>query len=573
MFPTESIRQYVALSFAQRIDELAKAYATEVTNLRRNSSPGSGAYFNGLVQAGVRQAKARIEAWIEIVRAACKEASRPIDNEVRTYMLAEVHNMCTAEKGKIAGSLALALTQSGMKAAPGLEQSLVAEVDREVSVIESKIRREFKIEELKENVKKGADTGTPPQTTAPPPSAPRTHQASDRVEPAHAVPKASHYYWQFLKRFGQECYRSWRKEIFAAVILTPITYLLTKQDKNALENAMVALEANITLFSAYVVFHLIRTPYLLHRERLRPDQRGEQPIHGKFGLLGCFLLLAIAAAVAYRVVNPWVFEPPNITVKSPPAPTITQAPSPAPTQAPPARNASRSTQPASTGPAVAAQPAGQQPVQPNQQGSPSAAPQTQLDRLILEDRNLTPGDRDRLSNALFEYAQFLEQGRALGYKVNNEFAKLNQDRQNGMLSKDVDEHIKILHDMDAPAWAYYKAMTQIQEKWKYYQDQADYIFGDNPYNLGPNALINVIEGMVNYLSNWSKISNKDQGEILNLEAAQQNDFNDSLSRYFRWITECLQRLDQIKQSIQPNGIVQPLPSSTPAPAPGTFTMN
>lgn len=210
------------------------------------------------------------------------------------------------------------------------------------------------------------------------------------------------------------------------------------------------------------------------------------------------------------------------------------------------------------------------------QGPPmgsGAAPVTQLDRLVETDRNLTPGDRDRLSNALYEYNEFLEQGRTLGYTLSNEFVKLSQDRQSGALASNVAEHIKSIRAMDAPAWAYYHSFDRIQAKWKYYQEQTAYLFGDNPYNLGPNALINAIEGIANHLTDWSTIPDKSQRPILNIEAAQQNDFEQGLREYFDWITGCQQRLEQIRQSIQPNGVVRPIPSRTPATAPAMFTSN
>lgn len=221
-------------------------------------------------------------------------------------------------------------------------------------------------------------------------------------------------------------------------------------------------------------------------------------------------------------------------------------------------------------PQAPGQPLSQPSTQQSPQMNQGVAPATQLDRLIQTDRNLTPGDRDRLSNALYEYSQFLEQGRTLGYTLNTEFGKLNQDRQSGVLARNVDEHIKSLREMDAPAWAYFHAFDQIQAKWKYYQDQTTYLFGDNPYNLGPGALINAIEGMANHLSDWSKITNRDQQAILNIEAARQTDLEQALRKYFDWINGCQQRLDQIRQSIQLNGIVRPIPNQTPAPAPAMF---
>jgi DMSO/TMAO reductase YedYZ heme-binding membrane subunit len=129
-----------------------------------------------------------------------------------------------------------------------------------------------------------------------------------QMELAHRSLKASSYYWEFLKRFGAVCFRTWRQEIAGAFAVTLITYILTNQEKDAWQIASTALEANLIWFSAFVFVHLIRTPYLLHREHLRPDLGGERVVRRIFGLIGAVLLLAIFAAASYRVIRPWLFQ-------------------------------------------------------------------------------------------------------------------------------------------------------------------------------------------------------------------------------------------------------------------------
>lgn len=187
----------------------------------------------------------------------------------------------------------------------------------------------------------------------------------------------------------------------------------------------------------------------------------------------------------------------------------------------------------------------QPPAQVNQ-----AAPPTWLERVTQINKNLAKGDRDRLSDAFFDYSKFLDQGSDLYYSANSEGGQIQQGRENGSIAKDFDVHIKKLRDADVSAKAYSKAFTQIRDKWKYYPDQTGYIFGDNPDNLGPNTLINGVSAFANYLDNWAKISNKDEQSILILLAYQQNEFSDSLNRFMRWIQGCEQRLEQMKKSIQ-----------------------
>jgi hypothetical protein len=197
-------------------------------------------------------------------------------------------------------------------------------------------------------------------------------------------------------------------------------------------------------------------------------------------------------------------------------------------------------------PAVVVQPLEQPSVQRNQ----GTTPQTQLERLIQTDKNLPKGDRDRLADAFFDYAKVLEEGSAIYYKANNEGAEIQHAREDGSIANNFETHVKKLRELTASAWVYAKAFPQIRDKWKYYPDQTDYIFGDNPDNLGPYTLINASDAYANYLENWGKISNKDQQGVLILLASQQNDFNDSLTRFVHWKQGCEQRLEQMKKSIQ-----------------------
>jgi truncated hemoglobin YjbI len=96
MFPTHPIRNYINLSFAKKIDEVARTYAAEVTAARLKMQGRSGMRIRAIMQPAIGAAKARVDSWLQIVRDACKEADRPVDNEVRAYMLAEVHKMCEA---------------------------------------------------------------------------------------------------------------------------------------------------------------------------------------------------------------------------------------------------------------------------------------------------------------------------------------------------------------------------------------------------------------------------------------------------------------------------------------------
>jgi hypothetical protein len=247
--------------------------------------------------------------------------------------------------------------------------------------------------------------------------------------------------------------------------------------------------------------------------------------------------------------------------------------------APPQTDASRRTRAPKSSPQAGASGGptrdamGQVPSQTSPQAAQSPPAATFLDRVVRENRGLTPDDRNRLSTELYECDQFIKQSQAVGNKLNTEFGKLSNDRQSGALARNVDDHIRFFRDLDTSAWSQYHGLQRLQEKWQYFPDQTEYVFDDNPFNAGEGMLVNAVEGMVGSLTSWSKISNRDQQEILNIEAQQQADFEKGLRQFFDWANGALERAKQMRQSLDPNGVVQPIPSNTSAPAPAMFSSN
>jgi hypothetical protein len=391
----------------------------------------------------------------------------------------------------------------------------------------------------------------------------------------YRVGKPSTYYWEFLSQWGKECYSSWRREIFIAVVLSFLIYLVSWREKGAWESTKDTLEGNLLLFLIFVVIHLARVPYLLHRDRMHPIEGGTPYIRRGFGIFGIALAIIVLSSAAYGIVELWLGKAPIIamTICAPPPP-IASNPIP-PTKerdtTPSSKSAgqpARSAIPPNTSAPVVVT---QAPVQSSQAAQPQA-PATFLDRVVQENRGLTPDDRNRLSTELYECDQFIKQSQTVGYKLNSEFGKLTNDRQSGALAKNVEDHIKFLRDLDTPAWDQYHGLQKFQDKWQYFPDQTEYVFGDNPFNAGVGLLVNATEGIANMLTSWSKISNRDQQDILNLEAQQQTDFEANLRHFFDWANVSLQRIKQMRQSLDPNGVVQPLPTGVVAPAAGMFTM-
>jgi hypothetical protein len=85
-----------------------------------------------------------------------------------------------------------------------------------------------------------------------------------------------------------------------------------------------------------------------------------------------------------------------------------------------------------------------------------------------------------------------------------------------------------------------------------FREQTEYIFGDNPDNDGPGALINAAEGYRNYLDWWDTIQTKEkeQRPILNLLTVGQNEFQSRMKTFGKWHGECANRLTEMRNSIR-----------------------
>jgi hypothetical protein len=83
-----------------------------------------------------------------------------------------------------------------------------------------------------------------------------------------------------------------------------------------------------------------------------------------------------------------------------------------------------------------------------------------------------------------------------------------------------------------------------------FRAQEDYIFGNNPDNEGPNALINAAQGYSIYLDWWSAVQNKDQKPVLLLLSVAQDDYTKRVKGFSNWQQGCVTRLAEMRSSIQ-----------------------
>ena len=184
------------------------------------------------------------------------------------------------------------------------------------------------------------------------------------------------------------------------------------------------------------------------------------------------------------------------------------------------------------------------------QACPGAPPPTSGDRVLATNARLTEADRNRFSNALAESEDSLNQGTSIVSKISNEGSSLDHAYRDGTIAKEAKAHQKVLSDLAAEAWKYQKAFPALRYKWNIFGEQTEYIFGDNPDNLGPNALINAAEGYRDYLGMWNVIDNKEPPPVLNLLTFAQNEFQARINTYIKWHQGCVARLAEMRNSIK-----------------------
>jgi hypothetical protein len=187
----------------------------------------------------------------------------------------------------------------------------------------------------------------------------------------------------------------------------------------------------------------------------------------------------------------------------------------------------------------------------SQQPCPNAPPPTLRDRVLAINARLTEGDRNRFSNALSEFQQSLDEGQTIFNKLSNEDVKLEHARRDGSIAQDFAIRQKELTDLANEGWKYQRDFPQLRLKWQQlFGDQVAYVFGDNPDNDGPNALINAAEGYRNHLNYWKAIQNKNNASVLTLLSYANNDFQSFMRRYSDWHSGCRSRLTEMRKSIR-----------------------
>ena len=118
--------------------------------------------------------------------------------------------------------------------------------------------------------------------------------------PFKAVPyRWYQYYWRFIQHFGQECYRTWRLELAAGVLVGFFVAVLNR----AWNDFRTAVLATALTLGVFVVWHLLRLPWLLH-ESMHAGENEPGTLAGVFGLL----VLAASLGGGFKLVKHTVSE-------------------------------------------------------------------------------------------------------------------------------------------------------------------------------------------------------------------------------------------------------------------------
>jgi hypothetical protein len=118
----------------------------------------------------------------------------------------------------------------------------------------------------------------------------------DEEEAIKGAESPIQYLWTYLRRFGRECYRTWRQELMASVLVCIAAYVIAyvQGDPHAWADLRIALLASGIVLAFFVIWHLIRTPWLLHQD----VSVGATPVGKRYGVLGAVIVLCLLASFA-----------------------------------------------------------------------------------------------------------------------------------------------------------------------------------------------------------------------------------------------------------------------------------
>lgn len=318
-------RQYADRLFQQRMEEILKEQATELTRVRQDHAARnmtlSGNYFTSQAQVYVRNAELLAQARLDSLLDAYKKSGALLNDTAFAELGTEVTQFCEQHGRNIVQALTNGIVQSfGNQAPGGFREAISGQVVRQISGVSARVTRKLSIlqDETKLAARSSAASPTAAQTDNG--QSPPTNSAGSLVAPkqiSHAKPHL--YYWRFFQEFGQECYRTWRWELLASLCVSFITFAITKgDDPLAWRNFKSVFLATLLTLAVFALWHLVRTPWLVHRA---VNSAPEQTTHWISGVFGVLVLTALGigayVSISYLTTVP---APPVVKISAPAPP-------------------------------------------------------------------------------------------------------------------------------------------------------------------------------------------------------------------------------------------------------------
>jgi hypothetical protein len=325
-------RQYADKLFQESLEAILKTQSTELVEVNRDfaarNMTASGGYFTTLAQVYVRNAEHLAQARVDSLLRAHEKSGVPLDDAAFKEITAEAAQFCEAQGRNMVQALQNRVGPAfGNQAPSGFVEALSAQVRGGLSGISARVARKLSI--MRDEALLAARTQPSVQTAAQSgastePSSRNASEAFPQV-PSGLLIKSPHhrpdlYYWRFCQVFGQECYRTWRWEVFASFGVSVATYVLTKgDDPLAWRNFQITFVATALTLAGFALWHLIRTPWLVHRD---VNSNEELTVHWTFGVVGIGVLAGLIAGAYLSIAHLHAVPPPPIVkIVAPPPPT------------------------------------------------------------------------------------------------------------------------------------------------------------------------------------------------------------------------------------------------------------
>jgi hypothetical protein len=94
-------------------------------------------------------------------------------------------------------------------------------------------------------------------------------------------------YWrEFAAQFGSDCYDSWKSELRSTVFIAALIYILTvSNDTSAKDAFIVTMKSCGILFAAWMIWHLIRTPWKLDQKKEKKIENATRALQERASLV------------------------------------------------------------------------------------------------------------------------------------------------------------------------------------------------------------------------------------------------------------------------------------------------